>query len=114
MEPRRELRVSPELRQSSAELGERFLRRVLRVFGVRKQMGCEALHLRRMALAERLQRPVVAVSGTPDQDGITELLVDERPLASQRLVNVTACASPRLHPRESTSGVSASRVSLHR
>jgi hypothetical protein len=62
MEPRGELRLAPELLQPHTELGERLLRRVARVLGVAEQVAGEPLDLRRVALAERLERARVGLT----------------------------------------------------
>ena len=61
----------------------------------------EALDPRRMALAECGERVRVAVLGSLDEDGVAELLVDERPLGPRVLPNLTALAERRLHGRPS-------------
>jgi hypothetical protein len=97
MKPRAELRLAPELAQSHAELRKRLLSGVASVLRVRKQVRREPLHPRGVPLAERRERPAVTVFRSLDQDGITQLLVDERPLGPRVLPNLTALAQRRLH-----------------
>src|SRR5438477_1122797 len=60
-------------------------------------MTGEALDLRRVALAKRLERSLVTVFCSFDQDRIAQLLVDERPLGPRCLRNLTALAQGGLH-----------------
>src|SRR4029453_918376 len=97
MEPRRELRLAAELADPHAELGECFLRGVASVLGIGEQVPGEPLHLGGVALTERLERPLVTVLRSLDQDRIAQLLVDERPLRPRCLRNLTALAQGGLH-----------------
>ena len=101
VEPGRELRVASELAQPQAELGQRFLGRVASVLGVGEHLRGEALDARGVPLAERRQRRLIAVFCSPDQDRVTQPLVDERPLGPRVLTNLTALAQRRLHGRPS-------------
>src|SRR5437899_11133725 len=60
-------------------------------------MTGEALDLRRVALAKRLERSLVTVFCSFDQDRIAQLLVGERPLGPRWLRNLTALAQGGLH-----------------
>jgi len=70
VEPGRELRFAAELADPHAELGECLLSGVAGVLGVGEQVTGEAFDLCRMTLAKRLERPLVAVLCSFDQDRI--------------------------------------------
>ena len=97
VEPRRELGLAAELAQPEAELGERLLGGVTGVLGIGEHLCGKALDARSMPLTERRQRQAVAVLRSLDQDRVTQLLVDERPLGPRVLTNLTALAQRRLH-----------------
>jgi biotin-[acetyl-CoA-carboxylase] ligase BirA-like protein len=99
VEPGRELGVAAKLAQPHAELRERFLGGVAGVLGIREQVRGEPLDAWGVPLAERRERLRVAVVGPLDEDGITELLVDERSFRPRVLPNLTASAKRRLHGR---------------
>ena len=61
VQPGRELRLAAELADADDELRERVLRRVARVLGVAEQVQRELLDPRRVPLAERRERLLVAV-----------------------------------------------------
>jgi BirA family transcriptional regulator, biotin operon repressor / biotin---[acetyl-CoA-carboxylase] ligase len=61
-----------------------------------------------MPLAQSRQRDRVAVFCSPDQDRVTQPLVDERPFGPRVLTNLTALAQRRLHSGLSVRAVSDS------
>ncbi len=85
VQPRRELRVAAELRQPDAHLGERFLRRVTRIFGIAQHVAREALHPRPVARAQSLERGAIARLRPRDEDRVAQLFVDGGCLPAQRL-----------------------------
>jgi hypothetical protein len=97
VQPRGEARIASKLRDPDAQLDERLLRCVTRVFGIGEDMGRDALDARRVAVAERVERTLVAVLRSSDQDRIAQPLVDERPLGPRGLRNLTALAQGGLH-----------------
>ena len=101
VEPGRELRIAAELTQPQAELGQRLLGCVAGVLRISEDLRGETLDPWGMPLAQRLQRRRIAVFCSLDQDRVTQLLVDERPLGPRVLTNLTALAQRRLHGRPS-------------
>jgi hypothetical protein len=97
VEPGREAGVASELADSHTELCQRFLSGIPGVLVVGKHLRGQALDARRVPLAKRRERPLVAVLCSPDKNGITEPLVDQRRLAPWVLQNLTALAQRRLH-----------------
>jgi biotin-[acetyl-CoA-carboxylase] ligase BirA-like protein len=97
VEPGRELRVAAKLAQPQTELGERLLGGVASVLGICEHLCGKPLDARSMPLAQSRQRGRVAVFCSPDQDRVTQPLVDERPLGPRILTNLTALAQRRLH-----------------
>ncbi len=108
VEPGRELRVATKLAQPQTELGERLLGGIARVFGICQHLRGQSFDPRSVPLAQRRQRDRVAVSCSPDQDRVTQPLVDERPLGPRVLTNLTALAQRRLHSGLSVRAVSDS------
>jgi biotin-[acetyl-CoA-carboxylase] ligase BirA-like protein len=108
VEPGRELRVTAKLAQPETELGERLLGGIASVLGIREHLRSKALDARGMPLAQDRQRDRVAVFCSPDQDRVTQPLVDERPLGPRVLTNLTALAQRRLHSGLSVRAVSDS------
>lgn len=92
VKPRGELRVAAELLQPDAELRERLLRCVARVFGVAKEMPSKPFDLRRMPFAQRGERELVAVLRPRHEDRIAQLLVVEGSVLPEGLPD-------RLHDR---------------
>jgi BirA family biotin operon repressor/biotin-[acetyl-CoA-carboxylase] ligase len=84
VQPRRELRVTAELRQADAHFCERLLRGIARILGIAKDVASKPLDLRGVAGKERLERLLVAVLRSRDEHRIAELLVRKHALA-QRL-----------------------------
>src|SRR5215213_2597838 len=101
VEPGRELRVPAELPQPETELGEGLLGGVSCILGIREQVRGQALDARSVPLAQRGERPRIAVFRSLDEDWVTEPLVDQRPLRPRILRNLTARARGRLHGRRS-------------
>ena len=101
VQPRRELRLAAELREPHAELCKGLLSRVARVLGIAEHVPGEPLDPRSVPLAQRGKRLAVAVLRASDQNRITQLLVNERPVGPQVLPNLTALAQRRLHGRSS-------------
>ena len=97
MQPRRELRLAPELLDLDAELRQRLLRRVARVLGIAEQMARELLHARRMPFAERLESPRIAVFRSFHQDRITQPRIRKRPFRMGGLLDLTPAPAWQLH-----------------
>ncbi len=85
VEPRRELRAAAELLQPDAHLRKSFLRSVVRVIRVAKDVACKPFHLRLMPGEERLECLRVAVLGPRDEHRVAQLLVGERGRLPERL-----------------------------
>jgi hypothetical protein len=97
MKPGRELRFAAELADTNAQLRERLLSGIAGVLGIVQDMGRKPLDAVSVAGAKGLERALVAVLSSLDQDRIAELLVDERPVGPRFLWNVTALAQGGLH-----------------
>jgi biotin-[acetyl-CoA-carboxylase] ligase BirA-like protein len=108
VEPGRELRIAAKLAQPQTELGERLLGGIARVFGICEDLCSQSLDARSVPLAQRRERDRVAVFCSPDQDRVTQPLVDERLLGPRVLTNLTALAQRRLHSGLSVRAVSDS------
>ena len=97
VQPGRELRLAAELLDPHAELRERLLRRVLRILRIREQVPRQPLDPRRVARAERLERPGVAVLCARDQDRIAQPVVGERGVGAKLMPDSTAATGTGLH-----------------
>ena len=78
MQPCRELRLSSKLPQTRAELGQRLLGGIARIFRIFEQVQRQALDFCRMAFAQRSECAPVAVFRSLDQDRVAQPLVDKR------------------------------------
>ena len=96
MQPRREARLAAELADPDAELGERLLRRVVRVLGIAEQVPGEPLDGGGMSLAERRERLPVSVLRACHQNWVAQPLVDERPAGARDTGRLTAWRGGRL------------------
>ena len=97
VQPRRELRLPPELPDPSAELREGLLRRVARILRVAQHVQRELLDARRVPFAQRFESARVAVFCPFDQDRIAQPCVNQWPFRTEGLLNWTAAASRQLH-----------------
>jgi len=105
MQPGRELRLAPELADSNNQLGKRVLCSVASVLRIAQQVKREPLDARRMPLAERRERLLVAGLGASHENRIGELLVDERGVGSGIGADWTALREARLHGRRTLDGM---------
>ncbi len=85
VEPSRELRAAVELLQAYTHLRKSLLSRIARVLGVAQELPREALHLRCVALEQRLERLRIADPGPGHEDRVAQLLVDEAAVLPKRL-----------------------------
>src|SRR5262249_26279167 len=98
VQPRRELRLSPELADPCAELRERFLGGIACIFAVAQQMERELLDTGCVTLAERLECSRVPVFCPFDQNRIAQPSVDQCPFRPEGLFDWTAATTRQLHP----------------
>ena len=101
VQPRRELRVAAELAEARTRLGERILRRVARVVGIAQHVQRQALDPRCVAFEQDLERALVAVLCTRDENRVAQLLVGEAAvdLHAGTLNGVHELAAPVLRGR---------------
>jgi hypothetical protein len=97
VQPRRELRLAPELADPDAELREGLLRGVASVLAVPQQVEGKPLHARRVPLAQDLEGPPVTVFRPSHENGIAQPAVVEGRLGPQRLLDSTGRAGRGLH-----------------
>jgi hypothetical protein len=72
MHPRGELRVAAELSQPRAELHQRLLCRVARVFDVAHELGRKLVHPRGVPLDQRIERAAVAFASASHERDVAE------------------------------------------
>ena len=97
VEPRCELGFPAELLDLDAELCQRFLRGVPRIFRVAQQMAGQLFNAWGVPLAEHRQCLRIAVFCSFHQDRIAQPCVDEGPFRTGGLLNWTAAAARQLH-----------------
>ena len=79
------------------ELHERLLGRVARVVGVAQDVQRDPVDALGMPVAERLEGALVSVFRSPDENGVGQPVVDERPVGPQVTDDSTGAAGRRLH-----------------
>jgi hypothetical protein len=97
MQPRGELGLAAELADALHELDERLLGCVVSVVGVAQNVQRNPIHPIGVPLAESCECAFISVFGTAHEDGVRELLVDERSIGPPVTDRWTRSAGRRLH-----------------
>jgi biotin-[acetyl-CoA-carboxylase] ligase BirA-like protein len=97
VKPGGELRLAAELAQARAQLDERLLRGIPRLFEIAHDLRREPVHARCMPFDENVERPSIAISCLADEVHVTEPSVHDRPPIRRLLLGRTDGRGGWLH-----------------